>query len=199
MMQIRCHPMGDYQTNTYLLWDDQAEQCLVIDPGYDAEEILEFAGFFGKKVGAILLTHGHFDHVGAVKPLVKATGCRVYLNPKDTTMPKAVTAGELYFTDEYDEGDEITLFGLTFRVLATPGHTPGSVCLDFGTDLFTGDTLFAGSCGRIDLPGGNVADMRKSLKRLAEFDRSCRIHPGHGIGSTLDQEKCYNPYLKGML
>ena len=196
-MKIVSLPLGDYQTNTYILYAEGNDKCLIVDPGFEAFHILRHVNSLGLEVEAILLTHGHFDHVGAVRTLVADTDCAVYLNDRENTMPEMMTAGKLYYTNTYDEGDTLTLAGLTFTVLATPGHTPGSVCLDFGDHMFTGDTLFAGSCGRVDLPGGNAAVMRKTLARLSKLDKQCWIHPGHGPGSHLGKEKQVNPYLLG--
>ncbi len=198
-MKIVSLPLGDYQTNTYILYNEGADKCLVIDPGYEAHQIMRYVDELNLEIEAILLTHGHFDHVGAVRPLVADYDCPVYLNDRECSMPAMMTGGKLYYTHSYDEGDTLTLAGLTFTVLATPGHTPGSVCLDFGDHLFTGDTLFAGSCGRTDLPGGNIAELRKSLARLAALQKHCWIHAGHGGGSYLGREKEQNPYLGGYL
>ena len=165
-MKIAQMAVGSYQTNTYILCQEDSERCLIIDPGYEPERIMRYVNQKGLNVEAILLTHGHFDHVGAVRQIAADTDCDVYINQKETAMPPMFTAGPLYFTQTYDEGDRLNLAGMEFTVLATPGHTPGSVCLDFGEDLFTGDTLFAGSCGRTDLPGGNSAQMLQSLQRL---------------------------------
>ena len=198
-MKIVNLPLGDYQPNTYILYNEGSDKCLVIDPGYEPHQILRYVNQLGLEIEAILLTHGHFDHVGGVRALVADTDCGVYMNDRETAMPAMMTAGPLYYTHSYDEGDTLTLAGLTFTVLATPGHTPGSVCLDFGDHLFTGDTLFAGSCGRTDLPGGDGKQLRQSLARLAKIEKHCWIHAGHGGGSYLGKEKQTNPYLGGML
>ena len=186
--------LGLYQVNTYLLFNDAGE-ALVIDPGYEADAILD--ALEGKTLKAIVLTHGHFDHVGAVKELVAETGCEVYIHAAEATLPPMMTAGELYYTRTYAEGDTVVpISGVELKVLHTPGHTPGSVCLLWGNDLFTGDTLFEGSCGRVDFPGGDPAQMMQSLHRLASFQADYRIHPGHGASTTLTREKGYNPYLR---
>lgn len=194
-MQIDTLVLGYLQTNCYILYGD-TDRCLVIDPGYSARRVLDFVSQKGLTVEAILLTHGHFDHVGAVRELAAETDCRVFLCKEETGMPQAVTSGPLYYTDTYGEGDTLTLAGLTFTVLHTPGHTPGSVCLCFGDAMFSGDTLFAGSCGRTDLPCGDPAQMRRSLDRLARTETNYTVYPGHGESTDLDEEKRYNPYLR---
>ncbi len=192
-MTITTIPLGLYQTNCYIL--AEGERCLVIDPGDEAEKVLAYLEQKNLTPEAILLTHGHFDHVGAVKTLAADTDCRVFLCKEDLALPGAMTAGPLYYTDHYQDGDNLTLAGMTFQVLHTPGHTPGSVCLRFGTHLFSGDTLFAGSCGRTDFPGSNPADMVRSLHRLAALDESLKVYPGHGEATTIGEEKRYNPFL----
>ena len=191
-MNIRKLTLGLYQTNTYLLANDT--EAVVIDPGYEADTILD--ALAGKTLKAIVLTHGHFDHVGAVKELVAETGCEVYIHAAESTMPPMVTAGPLYFTHTYDEGDSVCpIAGLELTVLHTPGHTPGSVCLLMGNEMFSGDTLFACSFGRTDLPGGDPRKMMESLRRLASLQGNFFIHPGHGGSTTLDAEKRFNPYM----
>ena len=196
MLTIQTLTLGLYQTNCYILHDNSCQRCCVIDPGYDPDTVLTHLKQQGLTLEAILLTHGHFDHVGAVKELAVQTDCRVFLCPQELSLPAMITAGSLFYTDTYGEGDILELAGLSIRVLATPGHTPGSVCLLTGDALFSGDTLFAGSCGRTDLPGGDWATIRRSLKRLSEMALSCRVFPGHGESTTLDAEKLYNPYLR---
>jgi len=195
-MKVYALPLGDYQTNCYIVHDENRRDCFVIDPGYQAEDILDFCKDKDLTIAAVLLTHGHFDHVGAVKELAAETGCPVYLHSADLTMPPMMTAGKLYYTNTFDEGDSLSLAGLTIRVLHTPGHTPGSVCLMAENHLFSGDTLFAGSCGRTDLPGGSWKTIQNSLHRLAGLEESCWVHPGHGESTTLAREKQYNPYMK---
>ncbi len=192
-MKIHTLPLGQLQTNCYIL--QNGDRCLAIDPGGEPERVLALLAQKGLTLEAILLTHGHFDHVGAVRELAAQTDCEVYLHELELSLPPAITAGPLYYTHTYGEGDDLTLAGLSFSVLHTPGHTPGSVCLRFGGDLFSGDTLFAGSCGRTDFPGGSAAQMRSSLRRLASLEGDLKICPGHGESTTLSDEKRYNPYL----
>ena len=195
MLQIHTLPLGDYQTNCYILHQEGNRDCVVIDPGYEPEIILSYLGEKDLTLQAILLTHGHFDHVGAVRELAAQTDCRVYINPKDLSLPPMLTAGPLYYTNTYGEGDLLDIAGISFRVLETPGHTPGSVCLMAEQNLFSGDTLFRGSCGRTDLPGGDYRAMKESLKRLAALKEDYAVYPGHGSNTTLAWEQKTNPYL----
>lgn len=192
-MNIQKLTLGLYQTNTYILSNDT--EAVVIDPGYEPDIILD--ALEGKELKAILLTHGHFDHVGAVKELVAETGCKVYIHAADLSLPPMITAGQLYYTHTYAEGDTVCpIEGAQIAVLHTPGHTPGSVCLLLGDQMFSGDTLFEGSCGRMDLPGGDQLQMHQSLNRLAALRADYHVHPGHGGSTTLAAEKRYNPYMR---
>ena len=196
MLTLHTLPLGAYQTNCYILHQEDSSSCVDIDPGYTPEVILDFLAGKGLKLEAILLTHGHFDHVGAVRDLAAETGCKVYLNPDDLSMPPRMTAGPLYYTDTYSDGDTLSPAGIPFQVLSTPGHTPGSVCLIAENYLFSGDTLFAGSRGRTDLPGGSTRAILESLRRLAALPQDYSVHPGHGESTTLAWEKQYNPYMR---
>ena len=192
-MNIQKLNLGLYQTNIYILSNDT--EAVVIDPGYEPDIILD--ALEGKELKAILLTHGHFDHVGAVKELVAETGCKVYIHAADLSLPPMITAGQLYYTHTYAEGDTVCpIEGAQIAVLHTPGHTPGSVCLLLGDQMFSGDTLFEGSGGRMDRPGGDQLQMHQSLNRLVSLQADYHIHPGHGGSTTLAAEKRYNPYMR---
>ena len=194
-MNVKKLALGAYQTNCYLLWE--GEKAVVIDPGYEPDTILRALDTLGMGLSAILLTHGHFDHVGAVKELVAETGCKVYIHAADLSLPPMITAGQLYYTHTYAEGDTVSpIDGAQIAVLHTPGHTPGSVCLLMGKEMFSGDTLFEGSCGRMDLPGGDQLQMHQSLNRLVSLQADYHVHPGHGVSTTLAAEKRYNPYMR---
>lgn len=192
-MEILHLNAGQLQTNCYVVWAEGSTTCAVIDPGDEAERILRTIEGRGLTVEAILLTHGHFDHVGAVKDICKATGCKVYMNIKELALPENLTAGPLQYTDHY--AGTVTAGGLTFTVLETPGHSEGSVCLVCGNVIFSGDTLFAGTCGRTDLPTGSWNTILTSLKTLACLPGDYTVYPGHGPATTMKDERAYNPYM----
>ena len=203
-MTVYTLPLGDYQTNCYIVCAPGSSTCAVIDPGYFPERILSFLKQKGLSVDAILLTHGHFDHVGAVEDLVKATGCSLWMREADYTQFKTPTNDYLYPIHDCDfcevrfceEDEHIVAGGLTFITLETPGHTWGSVCYLCEDALFSGDTLFAGSCGRTDLPGGDHKTILLSLERLAELEGDYTVYPGHGGATTLSHERTWNPYMR---
>jgi glyoxylase-like metal-dependent hydrolase (beta-lactamase superfamily II) len=204
MIQVTTLPLGAYQTNCYIVYGENAKTCAIIDPGYEPEVILDRVQALGLTVDAVLLTHGHFDHVGGVEEIVNATGCKLWMAQSDYTQFKNPENAFYYplhdcaFTEVWfcEDQEEISAGGLTFTVYATPGHTRGSVCYACEDALFSGDTLFAGSCGRTDLPGGDWNTMKWSLERLAELEGDYTVYPGHGPATTLTAEKKYNPYMR---
>ena len=204
MLKIHILTLGAYQTNTYIIHEDAATGCCIIDPGYEPERILKTASDLGLSVEAILLTHGHFDHVGAVEKIVEATGCDLFISRHDRELPRnpifipfyPLTGRAFDRITLLDRDQEIRVGDLNFRVIATPGHTCGSVCYLCEDALFSGDTLFAGGCGRSDLPGGDYTTICRSLARLAELDDTLRVFPGHGESTVLAREKQYNPYMR---
>lgn len=196
-MNIITMPLGALQTNCYLVCDAASGLCAVIDPGAFGERVLARAQEAGMRIGAILLTHAHFDHTGGLKALHAALPeVRIYVHPDDTDEKTNMSHGHLVYTDTYREGDTVTVGGLTFTVLETPGHTRGSVCLCCENAIFSGDTLFAGACGRTDFAGGSTEAMYASLRRLAQLDGDFSVYPGHGESTTLDAERRYNPYMR---
>ena len=204
MINIHTLPLGSYQTNCYIVYEEAASSCAVIDPGYSPERVLEFAGKLGLTVDAVLLTHGHFDRVGGVEAIVKATGCALWMREGDYTQHKNPQNDFFYpihdcdFTEVQfcEEGEQIHAGGLTFTAIETPGHTWGSVCYACEGALFSGDTLFAGACGRTDLPGGDWQTIMLSLERLAELEGDFTVYPGHGESTTLETERKTNPYMR---
>ena len=195
-MEITALTLGDYMTNCYLLRREDSDRCLIIDPGYEAGKILKVLEEKQLQPEAILLTHGHFDHVGAVQDIAAETDCQVYIDAGDLSLPPMITNGRLFYTHTYPAEGKLTLAGLELRILPTPGHTPGSVCLLAGDTLFSGDTLFRGSCGRTDFPGGSWPQILASLKALSELPGNYRVLPGHGEETTLEEERKSNPDLQ---
>ena len=196
MLQVHTLTLGLYQTNCYLVHNEGAKECIVIDPGYEANTILNRAALLGLEIKAILLTHGHFDHVGAVRQIAADTDCDVYLQEQELTLPGAMTDGPLDHTHLYPAEGKFQVAGMDIAVLHTPGHTPGSVCLLIADAMFSGDTLFAGSMGRCDFPGSSIFDMRKSMKKLYNLAGDFRVFPGHAEATTLEFERKTNPYLR---
>lgn len=194
-MKIETLILGPIETNCYIVRDETTNLAAVIDPAAAGAKIAEKLQAMGLTLSCILLTHAHFDHMGGVKTLHAVTGAPVYISEADSTDPSGMSHGLLQFTDTYKEGDEITVGSLSFRVLETPGHTPGSVCLLCGDTLFSGDTLFCGGCGRTDFPGGSVQEMFASLKRLASLPEHLNVLPGHGESTVLADERKYNLYM----
>lgn len=198
-MEIRSLQVGPIGTNCYLLCDETAKFCAVIDPGGEASRVAAAVAETGCTPCAIFLTHGHYDHTGAVAVLrEKWPDIPVYLNHKDQYTDDAY-AMQLFptipNTVDYGEGDTLTVGTLTVSVLATPGHSEGSVTLRCGDVLFCGDTLFAGSCGRTDFPGGSMTTILASLRRLGRLEGNLKVLPGHMEPSDLDSERKWNPYL----
>lgn len=194
-MQYTPLPVGEMQANAYIIFDEKRDDCLVVDPG--AEPVGIELALAGRKLSAILLTHGHFDHIGAVSAL-RGPDVPVYIHEEDAPMlsnPNLSLA--LMFDGQksqgapdfcFDEGP-ITLAGLDIAVLHTPGHTGGSCCFRIGDVLFSGDTLFRQGVGRTDLPGGDHEKLQASLKRLLSLDAACVICPGHGPATTIGEER----------
>lgn len=192
-VQMDILQLGLLGANCYLLWE--GSDCVAIDPGGEANRVLARIGELGAELRAIVLTHGHFDHVGAVGELAEATGCRVYLPAEDTALPPQITAGPIPYTDLFGDGDVLRFGNISLQAILTPGHTPGSCCLKTGSWLFTGDTLFRGSIGRTDLPCGDWDQMWDSLGKIAALEGDLFVYPGHGDATTLDRERAENPYL----
>lgn len=204
MLKVHTMTLGPLQTNCYLIHEESAKTCCVIDPGHSPEMVLGRAARLGLRIEAVLLTHGHFDHVGAVEAIVKTTGCALWMHEGDFSQAASPMNDYLYplhdreFTviSFCEEGEVIHAGGLTITVLATPGHSRGSVCFRCENALFSGDTLFAEGCGRTDLSGGDWSTILQSLSRLAELEGDLAVYPGHGESTTLAREKQYNPYLR---
>ena len=206
-MKVLSLMVGPIMTNCYLLCDEAAKVCAVIDPGDEPERIEALMATTGCTPVMILLTHGHFDHCTGVAGLLeKWPDLPVYIHEADVTDS---SGSELTFRrlDEknqryWHEGDTLTVGGLTLRVMETPGHSRGSVCLlvEGQGVIFSGDTLFRGNCGRCDFPGGDYRAMLRSLARLGRLEGQYQVYPGHEEATDMDYERKANPYMKqGML
>ena len=198
-MEIKTLQVGPIGTNCYILEDDQTNLAAVIDPGDEPELIQEALEKEGVEVRYLLLTHGHYDHTTAVPALHRVyPQADIYIHQADANGAGSTLfplAGEVDDLKLYDEGDVIRLGDHEIQVLHTPGHSPGSVTLKVEDVLFTGDTLFAGSCGRTDLRGGSYEQIMQSLKRLGELKGDFHVCPGHEATSTLERERRSNPFL----
>jgi len=204
-MKYDVMPIGPYEANCVILWNDPA-LAWVIDPGADSDVILDFMDTHGLKAGVVVLTHGHFDHVSAVNEILARFPVPVYLHPDDaafafsplnTMPPYPSTAKPASLKTDKGDGDTLEVGGLSAKLIHTPGHTPGGWCLYFESDklLVSGDTLFAGSVGRTDFPGGSWEELEASLKRLKVLPDDTRVICGHGPLTTIGNEKRSNPYL----
>ena len=201
-MKIQRYLVRQYQSNSYLVAADDGAG-MIVDAGGDGEGIVAAAEQAGFEVKLLLLTHGHFDHVGAVREVKEATGCTVAIHQDDagklgrfslnTIIKRAVPpAPERLLVD----GDEINVGELRFRVLHTPGHTPGGICIYGHGVVFTGDTLFRRSVGRTDMPRGSHSELLRSIQsKLIVLPDETVVLPGHGASSTIGEERRENPFL----
>ena len=205
-MTLFTYPSADMDENAYVLFDEASGDCLLVDPGEpDSPAIAKAAALGG--VRYILLTHGHFDHVLGAAEARRRTGAPLVIHEADAPMltdPQLSLCARFFGPGLQEtcapdatirEGERLPFGGSEIRVLHTPGHTPGSVCYAVGERLFTGDTLFCGSIGRTDFPGGDLTQMRRSLARLAALEGERTLLPGHGAATTLARERAHNPYL----
>ncbi len=197
-LQIQTLVVGPIRANCYILSLPGRDDCVLIDPGAQPERIL--AAVKGKIIAAVLLTHGHFDHIGGVEGVL-APDTLLYIHFLDEPMLRdpnknmAVMIGqELAIrapATPVKEGDVIAAAGITFTVLHTPGHTPGSVCYQAENAMFTGDTMFRHGYGRTDLPGGSWNDLYQSMKRLLLMQKEVEVYPGHDDSTTIGGEQEY--------
>lgn len=198
-MLIKTLPVGQLETNCYIVSDENTMECAIIDPGDESNTILDYIEDNHLTCKAILLTHGHYDHVGAVEAVAEETGAPVYLHELDSN-PAPGEQGMKYALPEngknYDEGDTVNVGSLEFRIMHTPGHTPGGVTIICENAVFCGDTLFRGSCGRTDLPGGDMNEELRSLKRICMLNADYEVYPGHMDSTSIIREKTNNYYCR---
>jgi glyoxylase-like metal-dependent hydrolase (beta-lactamase superfamily II) len=209
-MQITRLVLGPLETNCWVVSDDSGGPTIVIDPAEDADRIL--AEVADRGVAAVVLTHGHFDHIGAVSELLARTGAPLLVHEDDAVSitTSSGTGGAAFGFDVtappadrlLSDGDRIESGDLVLRVLHTPGHTPGGICLfaegaeTEAPQLFSGDTLFAGSVGRTDFPGGDGRALARSIaSKLSPLPAETNVHPGHGPDTTIGRERRLNPFF----
>lgn len=206
-MFIRSYVAGPVMTNCYILGDEATHRAALIDPAAKGAFLVRKAKDAGYEVTKILLTHGHFDHIGGVKDAVKTVeeefgvaDIPVYIHKADYPIAPTSFDGSISLVGVenihfYDEGSTVSVGSLTVKVLSTAGHTQGSVCLMVEDVMFTGDTLFAGSCGRTDFPNSSPVAMLESLQKLALVQGDYVVYAGHEASSTLAHEREHNPYM----
>ncbi|WP_206154776.1 MBL fold metallo-hydrolase [Clostridium muellerianum] len=199
-MKMKRIPAGVYAANCYIIIDEQTKDCVVMDPGGDAEILIKAVKEEDVEVKYILLTHGHADHTGAALSLKKEFNAPLCISAEDYEM---IEKGKFMYgdiagnVDKYiKEGDVFKVGNMDIKCTRTPGHTPGGVCFLIEDAVFTGDTLFAGSIGRTDFEGGNFDEIIKSIKeKLMILSDEVKVFPGHGPESTIGKERVHNPFL----
>lgn len=203
-MDVYTYPLGPLQTNGYLVVNQATGQALIIDPGMNPGTLVQKAKEY--QVKAILLTHGHFDHMGGVEEVRQTFKAPLYIHPVEQSF---LQSGERNLSSnwfgaivtspaekEYEDGDFLEVAGFKIKVLHTPGHTPGSVSLLIGENLFSGDTLFERGIGRTDLPGGSFLQIKESIfDKLFTLPDDIKVYPGHGSPTTVGREKEENPFF----
>lgn len=205
-MIVECLTVGPLMENCYILGDDKTKIAAVIDPGDEPERIVERLEKRKLQCTHILLTHAHVDHVSGINGVVKATGANVYIHKDDAFMLKSAPVQALAFgmkpflppkVDRYlEDGEIIEIGNLKVKVLHTPGHSSGGVCFLVEKCIFVGDTIFQGSIGRTDLPGGNYNELINSIEtKIFTLPDDTVIYPGHGPETTVGYEKKYNPFF----
>ncbi|SFQ14608.1 Glyoxylase, beta-lactamase superfamily II [Lachnospiraceae bacterium XBB1006] len=202
-MKIRQITVGAIQENCYIVIQEETKEAIIVDPGDWPEKIMAVLSEMKAVPVAILLTHGHFDHIGAVPALRKEYAIPVYADEKEAVVLGNTKLSMAQFTMEADfylhDGEELTLAGFSIRVLETPGHTPGGCCFFFPEQkvLFSGDTLFLESVGRTDFPGGSMSELVHALKeKLFCLPEDVAVYPGHMEETSIGYEKKYNPFCE---
>ena len=204
IMQMELGPLG---TNCYIIINEETKEALVIDPGAEGKKVLEILNKDNLVLKAIILTHGHSDHIGAVGFLAKETGAEVMISEKDASMLTdsrrnlSAYMGDNIVCEKADrllnDGDKIDVAGITLDVIATPGHTPGGICLKTGDTVFCGDTIFCESIGRTDFPGGSYSEIINSIKtKILILPDTVKLLPGHGPATDVGWERRRNPFLQ---
>ncbi len=205
-MRIFKYSVGAMGTNSYIILDEETSAAALIDPGDEADKLLCALESKGAKLEYIILTHSHFDHILALSEVKEKTGVPILVHKDDAPMlidgslnlVSRFSSGTISFPPAdrlLNDGDVITLGKGELKVIHTPGHTLGSICLTVGDDLISGDTLFRESIGRYDFPGGDYETILDSLKKITSLGIKGKIYPGHGMSTTLEHELQFNTYL----
>ncbi len=205
-MIVKKLTVGPLEENCYIISDETTKQAIVVDPGDEPDRIIELVENDGLKITSIICTHAHFDHIGAAGDIKRATGAQLLLHrddielydgAKDQAAFWGLDIHDIPLPDGYlEEGSVLDVGNMTFRVLHTPGHSPGGICLYGEGIVITGDTLFRDSVGRTDFQGGDMAKLRKSFKRLLELPEETTVLSGHGSDTTIGRERRENLFAK---
>lgn len=204
-MILRRLVVGPLEENCYVVTDEKTKEALIIDPGDESDRIIEVIRGNNLKVVAVVLTHAHFDHLGAAGDVKRETGARLLIHGDDLALFRTARQQAILWGFDIDDipepdgllkdGDVIKAGGIEFKVLHTPGHSPGSISLYGEGVVFTGDTLFQGSVGRTDLPGGDLRMLKNSFRRLLELPEETIVRSGHGPKTTIGREKMENLFI----
>ncbi|MGL5417094.1 MAG: MBL fold metallo-hydrolase [Clostridium sp.] len=198
-MRVEKIVTGLYEENTYILIDEETKECAIVDPGDEENRIVQKIEDLGVSPKYILLTHAHFDHVGAVEGLMNKYNIPFYMHKNEEEYVKndSTVFGNLKEADKFvKEGDKIILGNTEIKVIHTPGHTQGGVCYLADNKLISGDTLFNGSVGRADFPGGNMEELLSNIKsKLFVLDSNIEVYPGHGPKTSIGYERDNNPFF----
>lgn len=206
-MNVETFTVGAFQENCYLLVDDRSRKAVIVDPGGEGDRLVEAIEDSGAELEAIWITHAHVDHVGAIASIKRRWDVPVYLHPADRRLYAAASRqAEVYgvpFEEppppdrEFSDGQHLALGDAAFTVMHAPGHAPGHVVIHGQGMALVGDCLFAGSIGRTDLPFSNPPQLAESLKKIAELPPETVVYPGHGMETTIAEERRSNPFLNG--
>jgi len=204
-MIIKRLAVGPLETNAYIVGDEVTKKAIIVDPGDEPDRILDEVKSDKLEIEFIICTHAHFDHIGAAGDIKKETGAKILLHKNDLEtygLAKDQAAFWGYSMDEVpqpddfiDEGDEIKVGNLSFKVLHTPGHSKGGICLHGEGVIITGDTIFQGSVGRTDFPGGSIEELKKSFRRIIDLPENTKVYSGHGPETTVSNERKYNFFV----
>ena len=202
MKKVTLIRTGMLPTNTYVLFDDESKECVVVDPACDSTKVVTYIVDMGLDLSAVVLTHGHFDHCGGVNTLLRYKSVKVYGSSLDADLAANASknrwkarAEDCIITDYVDKIGDFSVGCFDFKVLETPGHTEGSVCYFVDDLMFSGDTLFRHSIGRTDLQGGSMLQIIQSLRMMAQMPDDIKVLPGHGESTSIGEELAHNPYM----